>query len=158
MRQVFTRHAQEHGLNVVATRRQDREQLRADILAGQAPLRENTKLNPKMKQTRQGRTFDMKAPSWYAEHGLDYERRRLAAASVDRGKKGPAPGPTVGQGSPEAQTAPRPRGLLGRLFGRAVGKGSEQDPLSSGQETPPAAAPKRGGYYQNFDNYRNGTG
>ncbi|MDB5410518.1 MAG: hypothetical protein JWL84_5430, partial [Rhodospirillales bacterium] len=115
MRQVFTRHAQEHGLNVIATRRQDREHLRADILAGQAPLRENTKLNPKMKQTRQGRTFEVKAPSWYAEHGLDYERRRLAAASVERGGKGPAGAVKVGQGSPEAQTAPetRPRGLLG---------------------------------------------
>jgi hypothetical protein len=34
MRQVFARHAQERGLNVIATRRQDRAHLRADILAG----------------------------------------------------------------------------------------------------------------------------
>jgi Relaxase/Mobilisation nuclease domain len=56
MRQVFTRHTQERGLNVIATRRQDREHLSADILAGQAPLCDNMKFHQWMKQTRQGRT------------------------------------------------------------------------------------------------------
>jgi hypothetical protein len=62
MRQVFTRHPRDRGLNVIATRRQDREHLRADILAGQAPFRENMKFHQWMKQTRQGRTAGEHAP------------------------------------------------------------------------------------------------
>jgi hypothetical protein len=53
--------------------------LRADILEGRAPLRENMKLHQVMKQTRQGRTFERQAPCRYAEYGFEYERRRLAA-------------------------------------------------------------------------------
>jgi hypothetical protein len=158
MRQVFTRHPRDRGLNVIATRRQDREHLRADILAGQAPLSENMKFYPAMKQTRQGRTFEVKAPGWYAENGLDYERRRLAAASIAPAAKGPTPGPPAREGRDEAQNGPeRPAlGFLGRLFGRAVGK-DETRPLSA-PETAPLPTAKRGGYYRNFDNYRNGAG
>jgi hypothetical protein len=123
MRQVFTRHTQERGLNVIATRRQDREHLRADILAGQAPLRENMKFHQAMKQTRQGRTFEVKAPSWYAENGLDYERRRLAAASIAPTAKGPTPGASAAErGTPQNAPERSARGFLGRLFGRAVGE------------------------------------
>ncbi len=159
MRQVFTRHAQERGLNVVATRRQDREYLRADILAGQAPLRDNMKFHQAMKQTRQGRTFEVKAPSWYAENGLEYERRRLAAASIAPAAKGPPPGPPAGEERGTAQNAPErsTRGFLGRLFGRALGKSADETRPLSAPEAAAAPAAKRGGYYQNFDNYRNGA-
>jgi hypothetical protein len=159
MRQVFTRHAQEQGLNVVATRRQDREHMRADILAGQAPLRENKKFHQAMKQTRQGRTFELKAPSWYEQHGLDYERRRLSSVSVGPAGKPPATGQTAGEGRGSTQTGhEKPaRGFLGRLVGRVVGNGAGSSPPPGGPQPAPTAGGKRGGYFQNFDNYRNGA-
>jgi hypothetical protein len=114
------------------------------------------KFHQAMKQTRQGRTFEVKAPSWYAENGLEYERRRLAAASIAPTAKGPTPGPSAAERG-TAQNTPEKsaRGFLGRLFGRAVGQGPEAIPPPSGPETTPAA--KRGGCYQNFENYRNGA-
>lgn len=157
MRQVLTRHAQEAGLNVISTRRQDRQHLRADILAGQAPLRENIKFHQAMNQSRQGRTFEVKAPGWYASNGFEYERRRLAAASIPRASKTPAMTPKAGQGGPTAQTAPgKPaRSLLGRLVDRAVGKRPE--PAMPPSTPPPAPAAKKDGYFQNFGNYRDGS-
>src|SRR5205085_6172230 len=41
MRQVFTRYAQQQGIDVIATRREDREHLRGHILAGPAPGRQD---------------------------------------------------------------------------------------------------------------------
>jgi hypothetical protein len=156
MRQVFTRHAQQQGIDVIATRREDREHLRAEILSGRAPLRENQKYNIATKKTRQGRTFEVKAPNWYAEHGLDYERRRLAATAVPRGTVGQSRSQIADQGSPVPQTASEKRsgGLLARLFGRA--KGAEEPPRP-GSEKASEAAPRRGGYYENFGNYRKGV-
>jgi hypothetical protein len=122
-RQVLTRHAQEQGLNVIASRREDRAELREEILTGRAPLRDNKKrhqyeLNG---QTRQGRTFERQAPHWYAAHGHDYERRRLAAAGA-----APSAPPTVETAAPE-----RGGGLLGRLLGRlGVGERKAEDALN----------------------------
>jgi hypothetical protein len=158
MRQVFTRHAQQQGIDVIATRREDRHHLRADILTGRAPLRENQKYNVATKQTRQGRTFEVKAPSWYAEYGLDYERRRLAAAAVPRREKAQMTPDIGGQGSSARWAAPqrRPIGLLARLFGRT--NGADETLRPSGPEGAAVAAPRRGGYYENFVNYWKGAG
>jgi len=177
MRHVFTRHAQEQGINVVATRREDREHLRAEILAGRAPLRENDR-SPATQKTRQSRAFERRAPQWYAKYGVAYERRRLAAASGE-----PSTPPVQA-----AITAPQERtGLLARLaasFGRrpreAAPSGTESaivapsrgdfESLLKGHN--PAArempvndreklagvAPKNGGDFENFENYRNGAG
>src|SRR5260221_1155329 len=158
MRQVFTRHAQQQGIDVIATRREDREHLRADILTGRAPLRENQKYNVATKQTRQGRTFEVKAPSWYEEHGLDYERRRLAAAAIPRGAKAQTTLQIGGQGNavPLAASEKRSGGLLARLFGCA--KGAQDAPRPSGLADAGNAVRRRGGYYENFGNYRKGAG
>lgn len=157
MRQVFTRHAQQQGIDVIATRREDREHLRADILTGRAPLRENQRYNVATKKTRQGRTFEVKAPSWYAEYGLDYERRRLASVTPPRGEKGPPAPQNSGQGSrvPQATLEMRSRGFLARLFGRA--SGADEPPRASALEYADSAKPGRGGYYENFGNYRKGV-
>ena len=64
MRQVLTRHGQAFGLNVVASRREDRAELREEILAGRALLRSNKKLSQMTQQTRQGRAFERQAPCW----------------------------------------------------------------------------------------------
>jgi hypothetical protein len=157
MRQVFTRHARQQGIDVIATRREDREHLRADILAGRAPLRENQKYNVATKQTRQGRTFEITAPSWYAEHGLDYEGRRLAAVAVPRREKAQIAPDIGGQGSPlpRAVSEKRSGGFMTRFFSRA--KGAQEVPRPSGSENTAKAAPRRGGYYENFGNYRKGV-
>jgi hypothetical protein len=148
MRQVFTRHAQEQGSNVVATRREDREELRHEILAGRAPLRANKNLHQTTRHTRQGRTFEHHAPQWYAAHGFDYERRRLAAAGV-----GPA-------ASASAEVAPEKHagGLLGRLMSR-LGVTRERETPDARSEAQNGASVERraGGYFRNFENYRKGT-
>lgn len=150
MRQVFARHAQERGLNVVATRREDRAQLRAEILAGTAPLRENMTLHQKMKQSRQGRAFERSAPDWYKEEGFGYERRRLAlAAATNPARQMPAP--VV----PSPALVPKPRrGFLARFFG-----GQDRPPTdfpSGDEQRPPATPSRRGGYFDNFRNFREG--
>jgi hypothetical protein len=157
MRQVFTRHAQQQGIDVIATRREDREHLRTDILTGRAPLRENQKYNVATKQTRQGRTFEVKAPGWYAEYGFDYERRRLAAAAVPRMPKAQPTPPTAGQRTAEAHATSEKQsgGLLARWFGRD--KGVEKAPQSSSPENAAKATSRRGGYYEKFRNYRKGV-
>ena len=157
MRQVFTRHAQQQGIDVIATRREDREHLRTDILTGRVPLRENQQYNVATKQTRQGRTFEVKAPGWYAEYGLDYERRRLAAAAVHRAAKTQPTPQMTGQRAPEAH-APSEKhsgGFLAHWFGRD--KAAKEAPHSSSPENAAKAVPRRGGYYENFGNYRKGA-
>jgi hypothetical protein len=178
MRHVFTRHAQEQGINVVATRREDREHLRAEILAGRAPLRENDRSSVTRK-TRQSRAFERRAPQWYAEYGAAYERRRLAAASEE-----PSTPP-----APDAIAVPQERpGLLGRFAASFGRRRREAGPASSGSESaivapsqgyfgnsmkrrtpaapeipvkdrenPAGAALKSGGYFENFENYRKGA-
>src|SRR5258708_30361240 len=91
MRYVFTRHSQEQGINVVATRREDREHLRAELVAGRAPLRENDR-SPATRKTRQRRAVERGAPQWYAEHGVALQRPRPAAATPTPGTSpaGPA--------------------------------------------------------------------
>src|SRR6185312_6798311 len=104
---------------------------------GRAPLRDNMNLHQAMNQTRQGRTFERRAPHWYAEHGFAYERRRLAAASVEHGAV------------PTAEAAPPERsgGLLGRLMKRLHLR--QHDNGLALQK--PAAGPvahRRGGYFE----------
>lgn len=155
LRHVFTCHAQERGLNVVATRREDRGQLRADILAGTAPLRENVNLHQATKQTRQGKTFERYAPQWYSEHGLGYERRRLAAAAHTRVAPAEECSPNVSRETFDPEPA---RGLLGRVFGKRARGGPAADAPSSGPENSDSANSRRGGYFENFANYRKGSG
>jgi hypothetical protein len=98
-------------------------------------------------QTRQGRTFERRAPEWYATHGLDYERRRLAAASAE-----PAASPPI-----EDAPAERVGKFLGRLK-RRLGLGGERiapDPLGERRTGP--SARQGSGYFRNFENYRKGS-
>jgi Relaxase/Mobilisation nuclease domain len=144
MRQVFTRHAQAVGLNVTATRREDRDELRHEILAGRAPLRANHKRHQTTLQTRQGRTFERRAPRWYAEHGYEYERRRLKAAEVE-------PAANVrAEGTPQR----RPSGFIGRLMSR-LGLMREQEPSEARSAW--SVSRHAGGYFLNFENYRKGV-
>jgi hypothetical protein len=139
MRQVMTRHAQQLGLSVTATRREDRAELRQEILDGRAPLRANKSMHQATIQTRQGRTFERRAPRWYAEHGYDYERRRLAAV----GQEPSSPVPT------EPSRAP---GLFRRLVDRFT---SNSVRTSDAQGR--AASSRQAGYFSHFDNYRKGV-
>lgn len=77
VRARFTEQARERGFNVTCTRRVDRAQTRGQILEGNEPLRLNTRQGKLHRQSRQGSIFEAKAPSWYRQHGLGYERRRL---------------------------------------------------------------------------------
>jgi hypothetical protein len=77
IRMGFTEHARERGFDVTCTRRVDRAETRAQILAGKEPLRLNTRQGKLHRQSRQGSIFEAKAPKWYQQHGLGYERRRL---------------------------------------------------------------------------------
>jgi hypothetical protein len=147
MRQVFTRHAQELGLKLIATRREDRAELRAEILAGRAPVRANKNLHQMTGQTRQGRTFERRAPQWYAAHGFEYERRRLALTSAE---------PDAAE-SIEVGTDMRPGGFFGRLMTRLdVGREpkSANEPTDSRDHS--RADFPTGGYFRNFENYRKG--
>lgn len=147
MRHVFTHHAQEQGIAVVATRREDREHLRAEILAGRAPLRENDRSSA-VHRTRQSRAFERAAPHWYAAYGAEYERRRLAAASAE---------PIDSARDPAPVTAPQKRrGFLERLgaslgIREARGEESAPDAPADGSK-----APLRG-YFANFRKGRKPT-
>ncbi len=180
MRHVFTRHAQEQGINVVATRREDREHLRAEILAGRAPLRENDR-SPATRKTRQSRAFERGAPQWYAEYGVAYERRRLAAATAEPSTSPAAPAATAAaQGRPgllgrfAASFGRRPReagpasrssestiAVPSRGFFESLLKGrsptAPEIPVTDGEKLA-GVAPKNRGYFENFENYRKGAG
>ena len=79
LRHVLTQHAQQHGIDVIATRREDRAELRQDILDGKEPLRADRSWHQRLR-TQQGRIFEKSAPGWYQQHGPAYERRRALAA------------------------------------------------------------------------------
>jgi len=153
LRQVFTRHAQEQGLNVVATRREDRAQLRSEIVAGRAPLRTNRTMQQAQRTSRQGRTFERQAPQWYAEHGMAYERRRLELAGQTRAEEGEAV-----RSVPETGSVPSRPGLLARLFGRRVAEERPVVQKSEESKSYPGADRRSGGYFENFGNYRKGRG
>lgn len=104
IRARFTEHARERGFDVTCTRRVDRAQMRGQILEGKEPLRLNTPQGKLHRQarSRQGSIFEAKAPTWYLQHGLGYERRRLRE----------------GEGASKARTdesAPSTPGMLQRL-------------------------------------------
>ena len=145
IRYILTSHARQQGIDVIATRREDRAETRSAILEGQEPLRADRSWH-QSKKTQQGRTFEKTAPEWYKAHGRDYERRRAEmaarASSAPQASSGrTAEAPNVAEATKEK------RGLFGRLFGR-----SEKQTVSQA-EAPPAAAR---GYYQNFANVRAG--
>jgi hypothetical protein len=81
LRHVLTQHAQQHGIDVIATRREDRAELRQDIVDGKEPLRANRSWHRRL-QTKQGRVFEKSAPGWYQLHGPSYERRRALATDT----------------------------------------------------------------------------
>jgi hypothetical protein len=151
MRQVFTRHCHQQGLNVTATRREDRAELRAAILAGGAPLRENMNLHQAMRQTRQGRNFERSAPDWYKKHGFAYERRRLAAVSSPTGNSSVAP-VTVSI----EPAKPARQGFLSALFRRSATEQRSADSSGSSQAAPEKPI-RRAGFFRNFVNYRKGA-
>jgi hypothetical protein len=82
IRARFTEQARERGFEVTCTRRIDRAETRGQILTSKEPLRLNAKQGDLHRGTksRQGSIFEAKAPTWYLQHGLGYERRR----SLDR--------------------------------------------------------------------------
>jgi hypothetical protein len=134
MRHVFTRHAQEQGIAVVATRREDREHLRDNILAGRAPLRENDRSSAVWK-TRQSRAFERAAPQWYAEYGAAYERRRLAAASRE---------PSAASSSMTVGASQKQPGFLGRVLASLRGRQQQQDASRVSTGPKGSVAPSRG--------------
>ena len=72
LREAFARNAREMGLDLVVSRREDREHLRPDIASGAVHLRSQYEM-------RRGRNrLEEKAPAWFAHHGTRYEERRLA--------------------------------------------------------------------------------
>lgn len=145
IRHILTRHAQEQGIDVIATRREDRAETRSKILEGQEPLRADRSWH-QSKQTQQGRTFEKTAPEWYKAHGAGYERRRAEAAAGASSTPKALPARTAE--APTAAEAPKKqRGLINRLFNRA-----EKQPAPE----PEAPQPKAKGYYENFANVRAG--
>ncbi len=105
MRQVLTEECQSRGLDVVATRRLDRDETREQVQKGLAPLRENkTRARIWREQSRQGSIFEAKAPGWYASYGAAYEKGRLEAME-GRGESSSASG------------GKRAGGLLARISG-----------------------------------------
>jgi hypothetical protein len=121
-----------------------------------APARRGSSTPPIAPTAERRSAFERKAPEWYAEHGMGYERRRLAAAAASR-EPVPAPAPVPTPTPEKAPTEPR-RGLLARMFGRRA----EQQPAagsgaSSGPHKEAGADRRRGGYFSNFENYRQGA-
>lgn len=106
IRARFTEHARERGFDVTCTRRVDRAQTRGQILEGKEPLRLNTRQGSCHRQARshQGSIFEAKAPTWYLQHGLGYERRRLQERES-------------ASKAPTDESAPRAPGVFQRLAG-----------------------------------------
>lgn len=130
LRQVFTRHSQEQGIKVIATRRMDRPDLRQQIEAGKEPLRDNKKMAqslPGRRRDRQEFTFEKAAPAWYARHGEEYARRRAAAAmQIDAPKREDlhAQRPTM---TPALQDEQKGRGFFERFKNFRAGRAREAD-------------------------------
>lgn len=125
IRARFTEQARERGFDVTCTRRADRAETRARILAGKEPLRLNTRQGKLHRQSRQGSIFETKAPTWYRQHGLGYERRR------QREREGEPKAPTGEAAPPGAfqRLASAVRGVLRRPDVPNPSKPAEQ-PLS----------------------------
>jgi hypothetical protein len=142
IRYILTSHARQQGIDVIATRREDRAETRSAILEGQEPLRADHSWH-QSKKTQQGRTFEKAAPKWYRAHGTAYERRRADMATGTSSMLRDSPGRST-----EAAEAPKQKqGLLDRLFGRA-----EKHTIPQPDLLPTHAK----GYYQNFANVRAG--
>jgi len=73
MRVAAARNGRGVGLNVVAERREDRAEVRDDVLAGRQRLRQNRK----MVRIRRNTRLAARVPDWYMAFGIDYEKRRL---------------------------------------------------------------------------------
>ena len=131
LRHVLTRNAQQHGIEVIATRREDRAELRQRILEGGEPLRADRSWHQR-KQTHQGRIFEKAAPAWYQEFGPAYECRRAMAAQAGATK------------AVEGPSSPQRPSLVRRLLGLIS--------LSHG----PRVQGRSGGYVENFANVRAG--
>src|SRR6185312_11885454 len=96
---------------------------------------------------RQGRTFERRAPEWYAAHGLDYERRRLAAASAK-----PLQNPLS-----QDREAQRAGALFGWMMRRFRSKARAVPDARQEAGIGPRAQHRAGGYFRNLENYRKGT-
>lgn len=140
LRHVLTRQAQQHGIDVVATRREDRAELRQDIVNGREPLRADRSWHQRSK-THQGRVFEKAAPAWYRAHGAAYERRRAEAAGGRSMTE-----PTLQTALPTPGSVRKPS-FIKRLFG--IGVDREPTP-------PPEPQAKGHGYMDNFANVRAG--
>lgn len=135
LRHVLTEHARQHGIDVIATRREDRPELRPQIIEGSEPLRADRSWHQRMR-VHQGRLFEKSAPNWYREFGLPYERRRMLdiANQPEKGEK-------------QAAVGAKRTGFWAGLIALIAG--------TNALERAPDA-PARGGYFQNFDNVRRG--
>lgn len=143
IRHALTMQAQAQGIDVIATRREDRPELRSEILAGAEPLRADKSWH-QLKQTAQGQTFEKSAPDWYKTNGADYERRRAEATAA------PAPAkPTPGQVAEKPQK--KGVGILARILRRP-----EKGAPDSANADPAKSGTKGKGYYGNFANVRAG--
>lgn len=80
LRHIFTRDARAHGLDVVASRREDRPAVRARILAGEERLRTGLR----MVHIKRGTDLADRVPAWYARHGAAWEKRAAEEAAARR--------------------------------------------------------------------------
>lgn len=129
IRARFSEHAKERGFDITCTRRVDRGETRRAIVVGNEPLRMNQRQGSlrQQSQSRQGSVFEAKAPNWYLQHGLAYERRRLQAL-------------TDGSQQARSEKPSRLSGFLGRLS-RAVSNAfrPQEGPQASKAPDPPAS-------------------
>lgn len=86
-REIFTRHARECGIDLVAERREDRAELRPAILEGREAVRPDV---PMVEKKLGHRDILLQAPSWYQAEGEGYERRRRRDAERRVGAAGEA--------------------------------------------------------------------
>lgn len=83
-RAAFVDHAREHGIDVVATRRQDRDKTRDQIHKGEQPLHDHEK---RSKWTAAD-TLRGNVPGWYEQHGREYEYYRNGQEAPDDARPG----------------------------------------------------------------------
>lgn len=119
----------ERGIDVTATRRIDRPELRPEILEGTVRLRHSET----MAGLHRGDPIAQQAPGWYASHGLAYERRRAGLPDE--------PQPASAAVAPIGAETGRARNLLDRIKGMFGRASDPEPPTPAAPAAPPAHDP-----------------